>query len=389
MQLELADLGRFASAGISSLDTWAKETLRAAITPRVSRHPYVRLVQVWDDEKNHIDRELQQRAESIGFRWIHSNISTSLPFDKVRRPFRVHVNESVATSNSESKVTIDIEADVKITNVSILAERYPTEIDIEGRVAEAFRLVLNSVGKKYSPKAWYLNFDVAPDNGRSSLKAELQESLAGTLESSFGGKLLAITITRDGKLLVALNELRENTPHFDVFVTRQGVKTDFAYRVLDVREDMWARFEATKPTIDSLNERIRLHIQQMFADEDPAVFNRLTNRQVMDRLNRGQEEDGVPWMIANQYGLSIYIDHWVRDIATIEKQSDNLRETAETLIFDDRQRAFDAHTTEEKLDLQWKQQIKQDLRDKIRVLHPGRRRRRDRNPRKSPPRHRS
>jgi hypothetical protein len=370
MQMELQNLGLYASAGIPKVEDWVRETLESAIVLRLTRHTYVQLIQVWEEEKRQIEEDLTKRAASIGYQWIHSNITTDLPFDRVRRRFEIQLDEVITTSNSESKVTLHVNAWVKIDDVSVLAAKFPTEIDIDARVKEALALVLQRIGKEHSPKDWHLNFDAHSNPNKKPVKLLVQEALEEQLVSSFGGKLVSITITRDGGLVEKLTELREQTPCFKIHVTRAKFETEFAYRVVDVMEELWHRFEATKPSIEQLNERIRLHIQQDFADEDPTIFRRRTNREIIKALNEGRAHDGVPYMIGAQYGLSIYIDHWIRTTTDIEAQEDQVRHDAERVVLTEEQILLRAHGEETYRDLDLKQKLKNDLRERIQKLNP-------------------
>jgi hypothetical protein len=370
IQMELENLGVFATAGVAKLDEWAREAIETCLVPRLSRHTYVKLIHVWEDEKSHIDEDLRQRAAAIGYKWIHSHITTDLPFDQVRKPFSVQLDETVATSHSESKVTLHLNATVKIDDVSVLARRYPTEINIETRVQEALRLVLQRAGKEHSPKDWYLNFDAHSDARATPIKTLVHQELQDALAAQFGGSLLSADLSRDGSLLEALNKLREQTPCFRIEVTRAHYQTELAYRVVDVFENLWHRFAATKPSIEQLNERIRLHVQQAFSDDDPALFRRRSNNEVIRLLNDGTKNNGLPLMIANQYGLKIYIDHWIREITSVESQEDQIRDQAEKVVLDEQEILLRARGTELQGDLGMLQEMKRRIRIEITNLHP-------------------
>jgi hypothetical protein len=290
-----------------------------------------------------------------------------------------------ATSNSESTVGIGFSATVKIEDASVLARRFPRETNLADKIAErvkeSFRLVLQTTAKEFSPKEWYLNFDTPSDPLRPPLKEVLEVRLRQDLKDNFGGVLLSLDVTRDGTLLDARNDLKERTPRFDLKVTRAGYDTEFAYRVLDVIEDMWHRFEATKPSIQQLNERISLHIQQLFADDDPAVFRSRSNRNVMHLLNDGTDDNGIKKLIAQQYGLKIYIDHWIRkgasllkdedgNLIDLDKKSDEVRWKTEDVVLDEKLKLLEAIGKEKAADIELKQSQKEQIRKEINALHP-------------------
>jgi hypothetical protein len=369
IQLQLSALGKFAASGVTNLDQWAEAALKSTIVPHVSRHSYLELVTQWDTEKTVIDEELKAKAAEIGYKLLHTIIETDLPFDSVRRPFQIKLDRAFTTKNSESTVTIHMDAHIKIVNMSLLASKMSlaTEINIDQRVNESLTLVLQQVAKNYSPKAWHLYFDTHPE--ATPLKFVVEKAIQRDLEESFGGTLVSINITRDSDLVGVLAKLREQTPRLIFEVTREQYKTELAYRVLDVEENDWQRFEATKPSIEQLNERVELHVKQMFADQDPAVFRRISNYDIIYNWIGSKDEKGIPFAIRNQYGLNIYIDHWIRERIDVEKGFDKLRVTAEEVTLDQQNLLLQATRAEQSDDLAWLRQRKSDIREQINKLH--------------------
>lgn len=153
-------------------------------------------------------------------------------------------------------------------------------------------------------------------------------------------------------------------------MTRARFKTEFAYRVVDVAENKWHRFESTKPTIEQLNERIELHVQQWFADDDPMQFRRRANRENMKILNTGRQGDGVPGLISEQYGLNIYIDHWIREVTDLEELGDQNRRETERAALDGHSQLIAVDRVEWEEDIKLLRTQKEEVRKAIRALHP-------------------
>ena len=368
LQMRLVDLGLFATVNVESPpDEWARRALQSLVTQHLSRFSYVKLMDRWDEEKLAIDQELKSLAAAIGYEWTYTYIGTDLPFD-LREPIEIPIeNLELTTKNSESKVILSGKIVVRIDNMAELAKRNPRELDLRKRVRECVYTTLNHFAKDYSPKQWALKFDSDP--GGRALKETLADELSNNLRRELGGTLMLLDIERDGKLLKHLKDLRETAPFLSFKVTRAEFPTELSFRTLDVFEDKWHRFEATLPTIDKVTERIILHTQQMFADDDPVQFRKLRNDEIMQRLNGSPDRVGLQAWIKEQYGLEIYIDHWIRQRTNIEKDADDTRTVAEEAVIET-QRQFLESQKDAAQDLAVKTAQKQEIRRKILRLDP-------------------
>lgn len=337
LQMTLTNLGLFATLNIESPpDEWARAAMQSVIVHRLSRHTYVELMKEWEEEKRAINQELAVRAAKIGYEWKHTFIKTDLPFDIAGRTLEMMVQEKqLPTSNSKSKVTLEGKIEYRIVDLKTLARNHASETNITARVEECMRGVLQHFAGRNSPKQWNLKFDSNP--GGRALKEDLQDELNQKLWDEFGGRIESVNLRPDGELMRVLDGLREQAPvlssierdgirtHPEFTVTRADYSVELSFRVVDVLEEFWDRFEATKPTLDEVSKRIILHARQILADHDPVQFRKLSNFEVLARLNGDTSLPGLQTWIKKQFGLQIYVDHWVREKTDIEVKSDDTR----------------------------------------------------------------
>ena len=389
--LQLIDLGLYASSGTVDLREWTRQTLESVITSRMSRHQYLRLAEQWNKEKLLIGQDFDKRAAAIGFQATFCEITADLPHDLIHQTFNVSiVDEQLTTNNSEWKVPVALEASVVIDNVAVLAEKWPTEVQIDKRIRESLVLTMHRVGREHSPKEWYLNFDQGEDQATAPMKKVLQNAVEEQLRTEFGGKLVSFIVTR--KLVKQLAELREQTPSSDVSVTRSAFKTTVAYHVVDVDPTMWHRFQAAAPSIEELTKRICRHIEQTFADYDPVNFRRRTNAANLALLNDPQSTFSIQSLMLQQYGLQVYVDHWIRETVDQDKQEDarrfdaeqeenearfraekmerDVRFTVDTVTLGQQARLLTVSSDEEQFDITLLQQEKEAIRGRIVALSP-------------------
>jgi hypothetical protein len=341
LQMSLTNLGLFATLNIESPPhDWARTLLQSLIVDRFSRHTYVELMKEWADERRAIDEDLAARATSIGYEWKHTFIKTDLPFDLASRTQEMIVHEKqLTTKNSQSKVTLEGKIEYRVVDLRTLAKKYASETNIKARVEDFIRRTLQRFAGEKWPKQWNLHFDSKP--GERALKDELFDQLDRDLFDEFGGRIESMTLKPDGELMRILDALREQAPvlssiarngvctHPEFTVTRAHYAAELSYRVVDVIDEVWDRFEATKPTVEEVSKRIILHTRQILADEDPIQFRKLSHREVLARLNGDTLLPGLQAWIKNQFGLRIYIDHWVRQTTDIEIQTDDTRKGME------------------------------------------------------------
>ncbi len=311
-----------------------EQLIRAEILEFVNRHggPEALINDFLIERKAIEEGVAQWMRQHVGL-----DLSLTIDLQGEKGPYSVALQEPLPTSEAPFCVGFEVRADVLIEDLLTFIQRSPSFADPQNEIVSRMRQILHAVVKAHSPKDWYFDFDNKQANGLRSIESEIREQIRQSL-AEIGCVLQSFSINHDTEPLRHLLQLREARPILVIPITRAAIEVKVAYRVISVSEDLWHRFVSARPNLETLNEWIRLHLQQSFADEDPASFRKRAAREVMEQLNDPTSTHSVTSRIAAEFGLDIHIDHWVRNRSEIEMQQNLLREVAERAVVEHQQR---------------------------------------------------
>lgn len=313
MRLDLVNLGALVNSAVhpGSLQEWARQAMRDAITHQLLDEAYVDLFDRFQDKLAKTELALKAAARSIGYRLARIATKTNLDFDVLQRGFECHIeNATFPLALRECEVVLDIDTRLRIVDRGVLRAQFRKHTGITHTVAERIRSTVATELRQISPEEFYLRFHGDEKSPETSVAARLEAAIRiACAEFKPEGDLNVHFALRIDELM-KVYQLLVRTP-----ISLVGLQDPNSQVIVDVRAavtqiygEHWRRFQELKPTPERVAETVSEHIVS-FINE----MSRTNFRSLMEAGGPAVSTAAERWVnvhLARDLGLGVSIGHW-------------------------------------------------------------------------------
>src|SRR6185503_18777001 len=316
LRIELVDLGLLMSSGVDhdDLDSWARRTVREAITHHLLDVYYVDLFDCFDDKIHDTEEAIRAAARNIGYApATRLVLQTNLDFDVLQRGFECTIeNATFPLASRECEVVLDIETRLRIGDRSVLGTLFKKNTGIRQTVEERIRSTVAAELRKTSPEEFYLRLFGDGSSSEVSVATRLESAIRAACEPFKPDSEPLVHFTPRQDELMKAYQLLVETP-----LALKGVEDPNTKIIVDVRASVnsisgthFSQFRKKRPTPERVAETVREHVASFineYSSLNLRTFVSASSRDVVVHAERWVNE-----RLARDLGLGIAIVHWFR-----------------------------------------------------------------------------
>ena len=355
------DATRYRAKGSPALPGWLQQNLEEVVRRALFGFSYVNLLLDFSPAKEKIIKEMDRRADSIGYKIEQLMTMISVEPNIWLKGFDVEIKNTeskpsaamFATSVAGVYVGLEVHLTAKIKDLRSIARYLTTDLPQKVK-QEVFQLVQKTLHAT-DPQQFYKHYREADKKrpGGGAFEHELRGKICFLLESEFNAEIIQLVLKpTDTDLTEKLFEVARSSHDFiatgEIGATPGAPKISVhgSFTVESVSSDGWEKFRERDVTADKLTKRVKDSVTA-FIKRTPESAAALSSQEtVVELIKHALHSARV--LIDDEFGLSIKLatiswewDESLINIAKLRNEED--LEAIQTRVTNLKARLFDLY----------------------------------------------